>query len=86
MRKPGGYGVWTQADGQQKEIDSFSCCHCNRVVFVPPRADPSQLGGFCMCCHKHICSHCADDGRCIPLMKQIEAVEDRDRFRRSLLL
>lgn len=85
MRKPGGYAIWTGPDGQQKERDTFSCTHCNTVVFVPPRADPSALGGFCMACHKHICGPCADKGICAPLMKRIRASEDRDRFRRSLL-
>ena len=84
MRKPGGTGMWTDLESDRVvEVDTFSCAHCNKVVFVPPKADPSLVGGFCMMCMKHICGPCTDDGRCIPLERRLEQNEARGRALRS---
>ena len=64
------------------EMDTFSCCHCNRVVHVKPRQRPEDLGGLCKQCMGLECSDCVDKG-CIPYMKKLEMVEARDRALRS---
>lgn len=84
MRKAGGSAVWSNADGTT-ECDTFTCTHCNTVVFVRPKTDPASLGGFCRLCYKHICGPCADKGVCTPFEKKLEEVEARDRLRRSIL-
>ena len=83
MRNAGGYAVWVAVDGS-REVDSFTCSHCQRVVFVPPRADPSQLGGFCRQCMKHICAPCVKVGGCKPWEKQMAEAEARDRMLRAI--
>ena len=58
MRNPGGYAVWSYDDGRRREADSFTCGHCNRIVIVPPRADPADLGGLCKQCMALTCPRC----------------------------
>lgn len=83
MRKPGGYAVWTDADGQVKETDTFTCHHCQFVVFVPARTDPANLGGLCKQCMGLICPTCVAKGICTPFEKALEQMEARGRFLRS---
>lgn len=81
MRNPGGCATWT---GEQVvECDTFTCAHCNTVVFVPPRAAPAESGGFCRLCMKLICGPCSDHG-CTPFEKKLEAMEAREAWRRAL--
>lgn len=84
MRRPGGYAVWTEPS-RTVERDTFTCVHCNTVVFVKPKQDPSEMGGFCRQCMSHICGPCADLGKCTPFEKKLEEMEARDRFLRSVL-
>jgi len=81
MRRPQGYAsvVDPGAQGQVKECDTFTCAHCQRVVFVPPRTAPSDLGGWCSCCAAPICPRCAG-GTCTPFMKKLDEYERRNRF------
>jgi len=72
VRNPGGYAIWTYPDGKNVEQDSFTCVHCNQVVFIKPQAD---LGGFCIKCMKNVCGPCADLGVCHPFEKKVEAME-----------
>lgn len=66
------------------ELDSVTCAHCNRVVLIPARADPSTLGGFCRLCMKHVCGPCADWVTCVPYERAMERAEQRERFLRSV--
>jgi hypothetical protein len=84
MRNPGGYGLIVEPGAPTKELDSFTCCHCNRVVWVKPFAPPADAGGFCRLCMKPTCGPCADLGTCNPFEKQLEEEEARNRFRRSI--
>src|SRR5262245_13285430 len=68
------------------EVDTFSCFHCNSVVYVRPKMDPADMGGLCKLCMKLICKYCYDKGNCDPLEEKLRRSEDRDRFRRSLEL
>lgn len=96
MRNPGGYGqiicdgTLTRPvafDGYGNtvaaETDTFSCGHCNKVVFVPARTDPANLGGLCKQCMKLICPHCLAGGRCTPLEKRLAEQEARYHALRS---
>jgi len=82
MRNAGGYLIMDRA-GKTVERDTFTCAHCNSVVFVQPRADPATMGGFCRSCMKLICPKCAGKP-CAPFQKQIEAAERRDLDRRRM--
>lgn len=95
MRNPGGYGVWTGPGGVERECDTITCSHCQRVIFIKPghmpAADPElsagdpahDLGGLCRVCMKHICGPCAKEGTCIPFEKKIEKQESDDYRRRQ---
>lgn len=75
-----GYAVWTSLDGPAvKECDTFTCCHCNRIVMVKMRAAAEDLGGFCRMCMKMCCPSCADKG-CTPFEKRMEKYEARQRL------
>lgn len=80
MRNAGGYASIVGPD-PTVEIDTFTCVHCNGVVFVRERAD---MGGFCRQCMRHICGSCADSGECTPFLKAIEKSEEAGAKRRQL--
>lgn len=80
MRKPGGYAViFDPASPSVAETDTFTCSHCNGIVFVKPRQDPSEMGGFCQLCYGHTCKYCSEIGKCDPFEKKLERLEARDR-------
>ena len=64
------------------EVDTFSCVHCNRVIHVKPFASMDDFGSMCRNCMKMTCPTCAN-GPCVPFMKKLEQIEERDRIRRS---
>lgn len=83
MRRAQGYAIKVDpAFPMPEERDTFTCAHCNCVVFVKPLADPSEMGGFCRMCMNHICKHCVATGECEPFEKKLEAMERTDRLRR----
>jgi len=82
MRRPQGYAVTVEPGRATIEQDTYTCGHCNALVFVKPMQDPSEMGGFCRMCMRHICAACAD-GRCEPFEKKLERMESRDRLYRA---
>lgn len=82
MRNPGGYAIKVDPFGTV-ERDSFTCCHCNSIVFVKPKCDPAEMGGFCRMCMKPVCKNCADKA-CTPFEKKLEAMERSDRLMKAL--
>lgn len=78
--KQGGYATWTSPT-KLVEKDTFTCCHCNSVVFLEPKK--TQVG-FCRLCMKPVCPSCDARGSCTPFEKQLEEVETRDRRRRAM--
>lgn len=86
MRKPQGYAIWTDptVDGGTIERDSITCAHCNHVSFVKPFQDPTECGGFCRLCYRHICGPCADLGSCTPFERKLELVEHAARFHQAV--
>jgi hypothetical protein len=83
MRRPGGEVHVSDPEGPDTRFDTFTCNHCNTVVFVKPMQDPSELGGFCRMCMRHICGPCTAHAGCIPFEKKLDAMERRERLRRS---
>lgn len=67
----------------EKEIDTFTCGHCCRVIHVLPRMDPADMGGLCKQCMELICPNCVDKMVCTPWEQQMEEIEARDRFRKA---
>lgn len=83
-----GYAILTDPESPTRENDTFTCGHCNRVVFVKPAADPTTYGGFCGACARLICPGCeAEKVRtlsCRPFEQWLEAQEAKDRLRRLI--
>ena len=79
MRNPGGCAIITDPYAPVKEIDTFTCCHCNSVVHVPVKADMDKLGSWCTMCMKMHCSKPACSN-CVPFEKQLESIERQARF------
>ena len=83
MRKPGGVLIATDVNGSVDETDSFSCGHCNRVVLVPVKCNPDDLGGHCRVCMAMICPACVSTGKCDPLEEKLARAEASYEARRS---
>jgi hypothetical protein len=83
MRRAQGYAITTEPGKATVEEDTFTCVHCNSLVFVHARQDPTDLGGFCRLCMRHICATCADKGSCDPFERKLERIEARDRLLRA---
>ena len=84
MRRAQGYAITTEPGKGDVEEDTFTCAHCNSIVFVKPFADPASFGGFCRMCMRHICGPCAGKHECTPFEKKLEEMERRDRFLRAV--
>ncbi len=85
MRRPQGYGIETRDGKVIGEEDSFTCGHCNTIVFVKPRQDPADMGGLCKLCMRLTCPVCAGKASCDPFEKKLERMESRDRFLRKVV-
>ena len=72
-------GPW----GNDKEVDTFSCQHCNKVVFVEPFCDPADMGGLCRVCNGLICEECVKECICDPHEKKLERWELEDKIKRE---
>lgn len=83
MHRAGGYLLVT-GPGGTAEADTFTCCHCQQVVIVPPKAAPADAGGWCWRCSKPICSSCAASGECTPFEKRLERLEASARLRAAI--
>lgn len=82
MFRPGGYAFSFDAGGIRQEADTFTCCHCCRVVIVKPKCSPDDLGGMCRLCMKMTCPTCVGLS-CVPFEKKLEQAEARYRAQRS---
>ena len=96
MRNPQGYativgdlptGAPTIIEGgvqhTEAEIDTFTCGHCCRIVHVPVRASPSDIGGLCKQCMELICPQCVDKRTCTPWEREMEEQAAVAEFRKS---
>lgn len=99
MPKPNGYGVYVGLAGEQAEVDTITCGHCQFVIFLKPGSagtvyliynstDPripplEEAGAFCRVCMRPVCLVCDRHGKCTPFERMLEQSEARDRFLRS---
>lgn len=83
MRNAGGYAVWS-GPGASVEADTVTCAHCNTVVMIHARQSPSEVGGFCRMCMKHICAPCSADPACKTFEKRLEELEAKARLHRAI--
>lgn len=81
MRKE-GYACLVDPDRGTKETDTYSCCHCNRIIHAPVNKKIEEVGDFCRNCMR---VHCLSPAcfECIPLLKKIERMEAQAWARRS---
>jgi hypothetical protein len=77
--KRSGYSVITEPGKADVEQDTFTCGHCNHVVFVKPRCDPADMGGRCTCCDRLICPKCVGHA-CDVIEKKLDRMEARGRL------
>lgn len=83
MRNAGGYLIGVRDDERKLEVDSFTCAHCNSVVWVRAKQRAEDLGGHCRMCNKPICPNCAGIGSCTPFERKLEAMEANDAALKS---
>ena len=90
MRKPQGYATLVgpldrgpKALRQQGVADTFTCAHCQRIVHVPVKCDPADLGGLCKICMGLVCPRCHVTRTCTPWEERMRRMEARYEFRRS---
>lgn len=69
---------------KERVVEAFTCGHCCKVTKVPPRADPTDLGGYCRGCGGLICARCVNELRCDPIEKKLERAEASGRLRAAL--
>lgn len=83
----------------QVEYDTKQCGHCQAVIFtkpgtastvylIPVSRQPGKFleepGAGCRVCMRAICLPCCDLGVCTPWERQMEQMEAKDRFKRSV--
>ena len=79
-----GYAT-VMLDGQiTDEEDTFTCGHCNGIVFIKPFQTDTDS---CRACDSHICQACAGELvkklKCVTVDARLEAAERRARLSRS---
>lgn len=82
MRNAQGYACIMDPESGTQERDTFTCNHCQRITHVKARCSPTDAGGLCYVCNGLICKNCVGK-ECVPFMKQVEAMEERDYRRRT---
>ena len=83
MRNPGGYSIITEPGKADVERDTFTCRHCQKVVFVKPFCDPADMGGRCTLCGGLHCSECVGKG-CDVVEKKLMREEARHNLFESM--
>lgn len=83
LRQQGGVSTLIGPWGTPTEQETFTCFHCNRIVFVTHKAAPEDVGGLCKHCMKLVCPDCVDQGVCAPWEEQMLRAEARQEALRS---
>lgn len=91
-RKALGYLVETGGGQIVREVDTFTCQHCNHIGKVQPFKDADQSGSGAIChgCGGLICVGCLERARqsdvpkCDHIERKLERQERSLRFRRDL--
>lgn len=83
MRKAEGVGMLILPDQPTREFRTFTCSHCG----MPKRATTLRCDGveedgrhWCDSCDAMVCNACANDQRCVPFERKMEAAEAKARF------
>ena len=84
MQKANNYSIITQPGAASVEQDSYTCYHCNKVVFVKPKQKGEDVGGICKLCMQLICPSCTDKGVCDPFEEKLKREEARSKLFASL--
>lgn len=69
-----------------RENETFTCGHCQHVVYVPHGAQlgDGTIGEFCLTCMAPICTRCHRKmvaiGKCIPFQKKLDRLYARQRL------
>lgn len=92
-----GEGNLHGPDNGLVERDTITCGHCQLVVFVKPGTfsttylipqwlgpDKEEAGAMCRVCMRAVCINCHDKGNCVPFERQIEEMESKGQFLRSI--
>lgn len=82
--KPGGIGILHGPDAAV-EVETSTCAHCQRITDIPNRRRMQDVVDVCRCCMRLICDQCAGKP-CTPIMKRIEAMEERYYRRRQMAM
>ena len=90
-KKSEGVASVTMPFGDQSFIKTATCGHCQKIMVVEPDAAPSamivtqrQPPAVCHRCWTLVCPQCHAKGTCTPWEAQMEKIEARDRFLRSV--
>lgn len=67
-----------RGNAEETECDTYTCSHCQRIVHVPVKADPSEIGGLCKQCMGLICPVCVDKRTCTPWERTMAENEARE--------
>lgn len=70
--------------GPHVERDTLTCGHCQLIILVKPGNGVSTAVPFCRGCMTYVCEVCSGKAECRPWEKQLEAIESRGRFFKSL--
>lgn len=84
MLRPQGYGVTTDPVAGITEEDTYTCGHCNAVVFVKAKCAALEAPCPCRMCMRFCCPGCLARGGCDPFEKKMERLEARDRMLRAV--
>jgi hypothetical protein len=77
LRRDGGQLEVTDPDGGSRRYETYTCAHCNRVVFVKHKMRPEDMGGLCKICMDLTCPQCHALGACTPFEKKLELQEKK---------
>lgn len=83
MQKPGGVGFYLDHLGKVTEVETSTCAHCQKITDIPSRRRMTDVIDICRACMRLICADCAGKP-CTPIMRKIEAMEERYYRRRQM--
>ena len=83
MRNPGGYLIIVDPERPTHEQDTFTCCHCNKIVLVKAGQTVTDFA-WCRKEMKPVCEKERCQVRCSPWERQLELSEARGKLHRAM--
>lgn len=77
-----GYTFTTDGNGNTQEGESFTCFHCQKIVIIPPKSRPEDMGGLCYLCYRLVCPNCVGKD-CDPFEEKRKRLEASYLARKS---